>query len=114
MNPVHNPSRIGPRDMRLAIVIALRELRAGLKGFRILMACLVLGVAAIATVGSVSKAVQTGLAEDATLLLGGDVDLRLLQRPATEKQRAWLMGHSHQAQSPRQLPATEKTHVFSF
>ena len=32
----------------LAVTIALREMRGGLSGFRILVACLALGVAAIA------------------------------------------------------------------
>ena len=37
--------------MNIAWRIAQRELRGGLKGFRIFLACLALGVAAIAAVG---------------------------------------------------------------
>ena len=40
---------------------AARELRGGLKGFRIFLACLALGVAAIAAVGSVRSAIEAGL-----------------------------------------------------
>ncbi|MEQ9332903.1 FtsX-like permease family protein [Thalassobaculum sp.] len=74
----------------LALRLARRELRTGLKGFRIFLACLAIGVAAIAAVGSVSSAMMAGLEGDARRLLGGDVDLRLVHRPASDEQRAWL------------------------
>jgi putative ABC transport system permease protein len=70
--------------------LARRELRGGLKGFRIFLACLTLGVAAIAGVGSLSQGLTAGLREDARSLLGGDVSLRLSHRAATPEQRAWL------------------------
>lgn len=76
--------------LRLAVRLAARELRGGLRGFRVFLACLTLGVAAIAAVGSVSAAFVAGLAGDARTLLGGDVELRLVHRPATAEQRAWL------------------------
>ena len=38
-------------DNRMVWRLAMRELRGGLRGFRIFLACLVLGVAAIAAVG---------------------------------------------------------------
>lgn len=74
----------------LPLALARRELRTGLKGFRIFIACLALGVAAIAAVGSVSSAMMAGLEGDARRLLGGDIDLRLVHRPATEAQLAHL------------------------
>ena len=74
----------------LARRFALRELRGGLKGFRILVACLALGVAAISGVGSLSQSIEAGLKRDAKRLLGGDVALRLLHREASEKQLAYL------------------------
>ena len=40
-------------SLALAYAFARRELRGGLKGFRIFIACLALGVAAIAEVGTV-------------------------------------------------------------
>lgn len=76
--------------LALAFRLARRELRGGLKGFRIFLACLTLGVAAIAGVGSLSQGLTAGLREDARSLLGGDVHLRLSHRPATPEQRAWL------------------------
>lgn len=77
---------------RLAFRFARRELRGGLKGFRILMACLALGVAAIAASGSLKAAFHTALSEDARTLLGGDLDLRLSYQPITPGQRAVLAG----------------------
>ena len=48
----------------MALRLARRELRGGLGGFRIFLACLTLGVAAIATVQSVSSGVIDGLRDD--------------------------------------------------
>lgn len=72
---------------------ALRELRGGLKGFRIFLACLALGVAAIAAAGSMNRAVTTGLAEDARVLLGGDIEIELNYRPPTDEQFALMAGY---------------------
>lgn len=81
-----------PMSLALPWRFARRELRTGLKGFRIFLACLTLGVAAIAAVGSVSSAMMAGLEVDARRLLGGDVDLRLVHRPADDEQRRYLAG----------------------
>lgn len=72
---------------RVAFVIARRELRGGIRGFRIFLLCLMLGVAIIAAVGSLSAAVVAGIAADARAILGGDLDLRLIHREATPEQR---------------------------
>jgi len=74
----------------LAFRLARRELRGGVRGFRIFLACLMLGVAAIAAVGSIADGVRAGLDADARQLLGGDVDLTLTQRPANPAERAGL------------------------
>ncbi|MFY7961030.1 MAG: ABC transporter permease, partial [Elsteraceae bacterium] len=67
-----------------------RELRGGLKGFRIFVACLALGVGAIATVGSITSAVVGGLARDARSLLGGDLSVRLFYRDLSAEEQAYL------------------------
>ena len=72
----------------LAFRFARRELRGGLGGFRIFLACLMLGVAVIAAVGSVAASVRGGIAADARTILGGDVELRLLYQPAKPEQLA--------------------------
>ncbi len=74
----------------LSLRLAARELRGGLKGFRVFLACLALGVGAIAAVGSLSETVTRGLAAQGRALLGGDVELRLSMRPASGEERAYL------------------------
>ncbi|MGB8365851.1 MAG: ABC transporter permease [Rhizomicrobium sp.] len=80
-------------DWALAFTLARREMRSGLSGFRIFFACLVLGVAAIAGVGSLSSALLTGLALEGRTLLGGDVSVHLVHRPADADERAFLARH---------------------
>jgi putative ABC transport system permease protein len=63
--------------------LAARELRAGTHGFRLFIACLILGVAAIAGIGSISAAALAGIANNAKALLGGDMEVRLTHRDAT-------------------------------
>ncbi len=74
----------------LAWRLARRELRGGISGFRVFIACLALGVAVIAGVGSLSASVGAGLKADARAMLGGDVELHLVHREATAEQRAYL------------------------
>ena len=78
--------------MSLAIAsrLARRELRGGLRGFRVLIACLALGVAAIAAVGTVRAGITAGLTEQGAALLGGDAEATLTYRFATEAERAYL------------------------
>jgi len=64
--------------MSLAFRLARREMRSGLGGFRLFIACLALGVAAIAGILSFSRAVEEGLRADAREILGGDVAISLL------------------------------------
>jgi putative ABC transport system permease protein len=78
------------KAIALAFTLARRELRGGIKGFRIVLACLALGVAAIAGIGSLSRAIEDGLKRDARKLLGGDLAFTLVHRPAGEKELAWL------------------------
>ncbi len=72
--------------MNLAFRLARREMRSGLAGFRLFIACLALGVAAIAGILSFSRAVEEGLRADAREILGGDVAISLLYREATPEQ----------------------------
>jgi len=74
----------------LAWKLARRDLRGSLKDFRVFLACLAIGVAAIAGVGSVAGAITAGLQENGRAILGGDVELRLTHRFATGEERAWM------------------------
>jgi putative ABC transport system permease protein len=76
------------KDLALAVRFARRELRGGLKGFRVFLACLILGVAAIAGVGSFAAGITRALQEDARVLLGGDLELSFTHRSATPEQLA--------------------------
>jgi putative ABC transport system permease protein len=69
--------------VNLALRLALRDLRGGLAGLRLLAICLFLGVAALAGVGSLSAAIVSGLAERGQSILGGDVQVTVSQREAT-------------------------------
>lgn len=69
--------------MTLPLRLALRDLRGGLTGLRLLAICLFLGVLALAGVGSLSSAIVEGLAERGQSILGGDVQVELAQRAAT-------------------------------
>jgi putative ABC transport system permease protein len=76
--------------MNLAFRLARREMRSGLGGFRLFIACLALGVAAIAAILSFSRAVEEGLRADAREILSGDVAVSLLYREATPEQIDYL------------------------
>src|ERR1700730_16572729 len=82
----------GKVTLPLAFRLARREMRGGLRGFGIFLACLTLGVAAIAGVASLAAAVYAGLKGDARIVLGGDVEFNLVTRPASAGQRAALAG----------------------
>jgi putative ABC transport system permease protein len=73
-----------------ALRLARRELRGGLRGLRVFLACLVLGVTAIAAIGSLAAAVSAGIKADARDLLGGDVEARLAYRGANPAEREFL------------------------
>ncbi|HTX49982.1 MAG TPA: ABC transporter permease, partial [Caulobacteraceae bacterium] len=74
--------------MWLAARLAAREFRGGLRGFRIFLACLALGVAAIAAAGSVADAFKAGLAGQAREIVGGDLSVTVAQRSFTPAEQA--------------------------
>src|SRR5471030_688647 len=81
------------RAASLALRYALRELRSGLKGFYVFIACIALGVMAIAGVGSVAASLGEGLAREGRTLLGGDLAFSLIQREAKPDEVAFLRSH---------------------
>ena len=74
----------------LAYKLARRELRGGLRGFRIFLACLALGVMAIAAVGTIRASIQAGLAQEGAALLGGDAVVTFTYRFATPQEAEWM------------------------
>ncbi|SEP78074.1 ABC transporter permease [Thalassovita taeanensis] len=81
-------------SLRIAARFARRELRGGLRGFRIFLACLTLGVAAIAAVGSVRAGIEAGLAREGAALLGGDAEMEFTYRFASAEERAWMQSNA--------------------
>ncbi len=82
------------QDWSLAFTWARREMRGGLAGFWVFLACLALGVGAIAGVNAVSQAVQEALLRDARALAGGDVIVRASYQPASDEQLAFFRTES--------------------
>jgi putative ABC transport system permease protein len=82
---------------------ARRELRSGVKGFRVFLACLALGVAAIAAAGSTAEAFRRGLASQASEILGGDLAVTVEQREfnAAERQAITSLGQASWAAGAR-------------
>ena len=74
----------------LALRLALRELRGGFSGFAVFIACIALGVGAIAAVGSLTRALTASIEQEGQSILGGDISFRLAQRTAGDDERAWL------------------------
>ncbi len=83
-------------SLSLASAIARRELRGGLRGFVVFLASLALGVAAIAGVGMVRAGIQSGLTQQGATLLGGDAQVQLTYRYATQEELAYLRSISTQ------------------
>ncbi len=73
---------------RLAWTIGRRELDWKFRGLRLLFFSLLLGVAALAAVGSLAAAMDRGLSERGSVILGGDVEFARSARPATAAERA--------------------------
>jgi putative ABC transport system permease protein len=89
-----SPTEGADRLWSIAWRVCRRELRGGLSGFRIFLACLALGVGSIAAVGNVSESVLSALERDGRKLLGGDVELRLTHQEATGDQIDWLRANT--------------------
>jgi putative ABC transport system permease protein len=78
------------RGQFIELRLALRELRGGLRGFYVFIACIAIGVLAIAGVGSFAGSLADALAGQGRTLLGGDVEFSLIQREATAAEQRFL------------------------
>jgi putative ABC transport system permease protein len=76
--------------LKLALAFALREMRGGLSGFFVFLACIALGVAAISGVNGVARAIADGIADEGQALLGGDLRFELNQREASPAELGFL------------------------
>ncbi len=64
-----------------------RELRGGLKGFEVFIACLALGVMVIAAVGALGDALSAGFDRQGKTILGGDLAFARMHARATADER---------------------------
>jgi len=97
----------------LSLRFAGRELRGGVRGFRIFLACLALGVAAIAAASSTAEAFRRGLASQASEILGGDLSLTVRARQFNAGERAILekagrVSYSVASMAMAQAPSGER------
>ncbi len=89
----------GLSDLRLAWRFAWREMRGGLRGFLIFIACIALGVGAIGGVNSVARAITDSVEREGRALLGGDIRFELVQREANPAEMQFLAAQGEVAAS---------------
>ncbi|WP_373490295.1 ABC transporter permease, partial [Parasphingorhabdus sp.] len=75
-------------DLGKAWTIARRDLRGRFAGLRLLIVCLLLGVATLAAIGSLTNAITEELANRGQAILGGDLELSVAQREANTEELA--------------------------
>ncbi|MDG1995470.1 MAG: FtsX-like permease family protein [Emcibacteraceae bacterium] len=97
----------------VATKFALREIRFAFKQFRIFIACLFLGTAIIAAVGSVTTNIAQSLSRDAQIFLGGDVEIETNQRLLTEEEMAYVVNTVEEISIVSELRAMAHTEDFS-
>jgi putative ABC transport system permease protein len=97
----------------VALKFALREIRFAFKQFRIFIACLFLGTAIIASVGSVTTNIAESLARDAQMFLGGDVEIETNQRTLSEEEMAYVVQRAEEVSLVTELRAMAHTDGFT-
>ena len=88
--------------------IARRDLHRRFRGLRLLLVCLFLGVGALAAIGSLTGAIRGELNSQGQVLLGGDLEVEVWQRPLSEEENAFLSGYGTLSQGLR-MPAMAST-----
>jgi len=88
--PAARRARSGAVRLPLALRFALREMRGGLRGFYIFIACIALGTGTIAAVNSLANGLGDGITSEGQALLGGDAAFSLIHRQAGPEERAFL------------------------
>jgi putative ABC transport system permease protein len=70
--------------------LVARNLRGGLDGFRVFIGCVALGVAALTGITLLAQSLGDGLAVHGRRILGGDLSISRMQRPATSEELAYF------------------------
>lgn len=68
--------------------IARRDLSGRFRGLRLLLICLFLGVATLATIGSLTTSITGELSNRGQVILGGDIEIAMSQRMASDAEKA--------------------------
>ncbi len=89
--------------MILALRLARRELRGGVRGLWVVLLCLALGVAVIAAVGTLRAGTERGLSEDGRRILGGDLEVQTGAQSPPPALLAWLHAHGAQTSEVTQM-----------
>ena len=97
----------------VALKFALREIRFAFKQFRIFIACLFLGTAIIASVGSVTTNIAQSLSRDARMFLGGDIEIETNQRALTIEEMNYVVDLAEEISMVSELRAMAHTEDFS-
>ena len=69
---------------------ARRDLRGGLKGFRVFLICVAIGVAAVTSVAAISQSLLASFGAQGRSMLGGDLTLARSLRVLGQDERAYL------------------------
>jgi putative ABC transport system permease protein len=70
--------------------IARRDLQGGFRGLRLLFVCLLLGVTTLAAIGSLTASITGELSARGRTLLGGDIQIGMMQRQTSASEHASL------------------------
>ncbi len=76
----------------VALRLALRDMRSGLSGFYVFIACMALGVAVITAVGALGDAMRAGFEKQGEAILGGDATLARMHQRITDPERQFVAG----------------------
>ena len=81
-------------SLPLSLRLVLRDLNGGVQGFRIFIACIVLGVMAIVGVGSIARSLSDGVGRESRRILGGDLSVALMHRELNPQEQGWLQSQA--------------------
>lgn len=85
-----DPGTPSPWTFFLAVRLARRGLRTGARGLWVALACLALGVAAIAGISSLRASLAQGLVQSGRQVLGGDLEVSTGELPIPASLKEWF------------------------
>jgi putative ABC transport system permease protein len=104
--------KVGMISVERTVSLALRELRNGLGGFYVFIACIALGVLVITAVGGLADALRDGFARQGEAILGGDISFSRSHARAEGADRAWFesQGRTSETATLRSMARTPDGH----